>query len=189
MEGLGRFRSVEACAVTEEDVLRLESCERCPRREEAQGRVDAERLAGGAEVVEAAERVRADEDPRLGKPERDFPPEALPDDREGDERRALNVRERRHVEREAEAAGDGCAVPFVTVEELDDACWRAEHGDPLVKALAVDDVRQPDSVLGADRVRRPPKPFSLDAPPEAVLELVVEKERHGETMARGSHQC
>ena len=150
--------------------------------------MDAERLAGRAEVVEAAECVRANEDPLLGEPERDFAPEALPDDREGDERRAFDVRERRHVERDAEAVGDGCTVPLVAVEELDDACGLAERGDPLVQALAVDDVREPDAVLGANRVRRSRNPISFDAPAEAVLELVVEKERHGETMARGSYE-
>jgi hypothetical protein len=37
-------------------------------------------------------------------------------------------------------------------------------------------------------VRCPREPVALDAPAEAVLELVVESERHGKTMARGSHQ-
>ena len=178
---------MEPCAVTKEDVLRLETRERCPGREEAEGRVDAERLAGRAEVVEAAECVRADEDSLFGEPERDLAPKALSDDREGDERRALDVRVRRHVERDAEAVGDGCAVALVAVEELNDGCGLSERADPLVEAFAVDDVREPDAVLGADRVRSARDPVSLDAPAEAVLELVVEKERHGETMARDAH--
>jgi hypothetical protein len=37
-------------------------------------------------------------------------------------------------------------------------------------------------------VRGAPDPVSLGAPAEAVLELVVEMERHGETMARGAHE-
>ena len=70
--------AVDALAVPEEQVLRLEAAERAPRRGQAQERVNAERLAAGEEVAEAPERVAADEDPSLGPPQGDLAPDAAP---------------------------------------------------------------------------------------------------------------
>jgi hypothetical protein len=72
---------VKPFAVAEEDVLGLEAGERAARRAQAEQRVHAKRLAVRAEVAEAPERVAADEDSLLRKPERDLPPEASSHDR------------------------------------------------------------------------------------------------------------
>ncbi len=169
--------------MAEEDVLRLEAAERATRWSQTQERVNAERLTARAEVAEAPERVAADEDSLCRKPERDLPPEPSAHDRQHDERRTRNVRERRHVEGNAETLGDRSAVALVTVDELDDSGRLTEGADPLVEARAVDDVRQPDASADPERMRRALEALSLEMPAESVIELFTETELHGNTIA------
>jgi DNA polymerase (family X) len=174
---------VYALAVAVEDVLRLEAAERAARREEAQHGVDAEWLVSRAEVAEAPERVAADEDLLLRKPERDLAPEPASHDRQHDERRPRHVGERRDVEGDSEPVGDLSAVTLVAVDELDDSGRLAERADPLVEAGAVDDVGQPHASSGPERVRGALQPLSFGMPAESVFEFVTETELHGNTIA------
>ena len=171
-----------ALAVSAEDVEWLEAGERLARRLEPQERVDADRLVGGAEVADRAERVADDQDPLLGEPKRHLLPEPAPDDRDHLERRLGHSVEGRHVQRDAEAARDGRTVALVAVEQLDHASRLAELPDPLVDPGPVEDVRQPHGVPDSDRVRGALEADRLRGPAEAVLELVDETELHGETM-------
>ncbi len=174
---------MKALTVSKEDMLRLDGAEGATRREEAQERMDAERLVARREVADAAEGIAADENSLLGEPESDLPPEPSPHERQHDERRTGHVREGRDVKRNAESLRNRCVVALVTVDELDDADRLAERADPLVDPWAVDDVRQPDAPSGEDGVRRPPKPLAFGAPAESVVELVEKSELHGNTMA------
>jgi hypothetical protein len=167
----------------EEDMLRLEAAEGATRRAQTQERMDAKRLAPRAEVVEAAERVAAHENPLGGKPEGDLPPEPAPDEGQNDERRAGHLREWRHVEGDAEPLGDRGAVALVTIDELDDSGRLAERADPLVETRSVDDVRQPNVFSDPESVRGALQPLSLGMPAESVLELVTESKLHGNTIA------
>ena len=171
-----------ALAVAAEDVERLEAGERAARRLEPQERVDADRLVGGAEVADRAERVADDQDPLCGEPKRHLLPEPAPDDRDHLERRVGHAVEGCHVERNTEAACNGRAIALVAVEQLDHRTRLAELRDPLVDAGPVEDVRQPHGVPDADRVRGALEAVALGHPAEAVLELVDEAELHGETM-------
>jgi DNA polymerase (family 10) len=164
--------------MAEQNVLRLEAGERPLRREEAEQRMDSERLALGAEVAEAAERVGADEDPLLREPEGDL----LPDSPVEDRARLEPVGSFEDVERNPEPRGDCGAVALVPVEELDDPGRFAERADPLVQSWAVDGVRQPDAPAGTNRVRGSRNLRFLEVPREALLELVGEFERHGKLL-------
>jgi hypothetical protein len=173
---------VDALAVTEEDVFRLDAAEGATRWGQTKERVNAEWFAPCAEVTEAAERVAADEDPLSRKPERDLPPEHASCDRQNDERHTRHVRERCYVERDAEPFGNRSAVALVTVDELDDCGGLPERTDPLIETGAVDDVHQPDLLSGSDGVRGSPQSLSLAMPTEPVLELVDESKLHGNTI-------
>ena len=140
-------------AVPEQDMLGLESAERAARREEAQERMDAERLVAREEVGQAPQSVAADEDPLLGEPEGDLTPEPAPHDGQNDERRSRHLCERRDVEWHPEAVGDLRVVALVAVDELYDSRRLAQGADPLVQARAVDDVRQPDASSHPESVR------------------------------------
>ena len=181
-DGLGDSLAVAALAVSAEDVERLEAGEGLARRLEAQERVDADRLVGGAEVADRAERVADDQDPLPGEPKCHLLPESAADDRDHLERRVGHSVEGRHVQRDAEAARDDRTVPLVAVEELDDAFRLAELRDPLVDPGPVEDVRQPHGVLDSDRVRGALEAVAFPRPAEAVLELVDEAKLHGKTM-------
>jgi DNA polymerase (family 10) len=173
---------VAALAMSAEDVERLEACERLARRLESQERVDADRLVGGAEVADRAERVADDQDPLRGEPERHLLPEPAADDRDHLERRVGDSVEGRHVERDAEAARDRGAVALVTVEELDHASGLPELRDSLVDPGPVEDVSQPNGVPDSNRVRGSFEAIAFRRPADAVLELVDETELHGKTM-------
>lgn len=165
-----------------EHVLRLEAPEGIPRWEQAQERMDAEALAGRAEVAGAAEGVCADDDALLRKPERDLPPALEADDGSDDEGRSRQIGQRRDMERHTEPVRDRGAVALVPVEELDDAGRLAEGAEPVVEAVAVDRVGQPHTAVCQHGVRGAAQKLPLGQPAEAVLELVAESERHGDTI-------
>ena len=142
---------MDALAVPEEDMLRLQAAEGATGRDKAQERVDTQRLSTCSKVGEAAERVGAHEDPLRRKPEGDLPPEPAPDEGQHDKRRARDLRERCHVERDAKPLGDRGAVPLVPVDELDHACRVTERAYSLVDAPAVDHVGQPDAAPDFER--------------------------------------
>ena len=165
--------------MAEEDVLRLEAAERATRREPDAGtgeRRTAHRARGSSRGSRARRRRPG---PLRRKPERDLAPEPSAHDRQHDERRTRNVRERRHVEGNAETLGDRSAVALVTVDELDDSGRFTEGADPLVEARAVDDVRQPDASADPERMRRALEALSLEMPAESVIELFTETSSMG----------
>ena len=77
------------------------------------------------------------------------------------------------------AGGEGRAVAGVAVEELEDAPHLAQGGDPLVQAVPVDRIHEPDPTLVGQRVRGPLHGGRLGGDPaEAPVVLVREGEVH-----------
>ena len=144
--------------------------------------MDADLLTGRDEVADAPERIGTHQDALAGKPESDLQPVLPADDRQHDERPSRPVCERSHVQRHAEPPCNLGAVALVPVEELDDPGRLAQHGDPLVQILSVDDVGQPDTVTGEHGVRGASQEVALGRPAKALLELVAETELHGNTI-------
>ncbi len=128
------------------------------------------RSLSGAEELERAEDVRAEQRPALRLPERDLPPEAVVQHRQRLKRRAGEALERPH-ERDAEPRRPGRAVARVTVEQLQDACRLAERPDAVLELRRVDGVDQPDAAVHAQGVRGALEGL-VDRPAEAVLLLV-----------------
>src|SRR5439155_18542571 len=140
--------SVDALAVPEQDVLRSETGECLPRRQESQEWMDAEDLpAREAEIAGASQSVAADEYALLSEPECDLAPEATATDRAHLERRACDAFERRAVQLDPEPLRHGGTIAAVPIEELDDAGGSPEGLDPLLDLGAVESVDHPDPTL------------------------------------------
>jgi hypothetical protein len=142
------------------------------RGQEAEEGVDADRLAGRAEVGRRAEGVAADEDALVLPPERDFPPAGKSDDPAKRERRAPNAVEGDDMERDAEPLGELGAVTVVAVEKLDHSGGPAGMADSLLEALGSQRIDEPHGALHDQRVGRPLEEPRLD-PTEPMLELVT----------------
>ena len=165
---------MHALPVAAENVLGLESCE-STRWQEPQQRMDADLLAGCAEVCGRSQRIGADENPLLRPPKGGLAPEAAPNDREHLKRGPGNAVERDIVERHPEPGGQGGAVASVAVEEPDYASLPTEHVDPLLDTFAVDRIDYPDALPGEERVRGALHERRLGRDPaEAAAELVAE---------------
>ena len=177
MQRRSRVLAVVALAVAEEQVPGLHVAQRSSWRKEAQERMHSERLVRGTEVADAAEGVSGDQDSLGREPERDLAPRRQAHDLSHLERRTWHTVERSHVERDAQAPGDGHTVTAVTVEQLHDACGLAERPDPLVDAVPVDRISDPDTLPGQHCVRGTLEEL-VGHPAEAVLELVEEPDLH-----------
>jgi hypothetical protein len=91
------------------------------RRSRPEQWVHGEALAGPKVVACRAERVRADQHPLCGPPERGLPPPATVAHAKDLEGRAGNPAEKQAVEVHADPLGQARAVALVAIEQLDDA--------------------------------------------------------------------
>src|SRR3954469_20948528 len=125
----GRRLLVDALAVADENVLRVERCKPA-RREETEERVDTDAVADREEVADRPERAPANEHAPLGPPERDLAPLPPPHEWDELERRAVLPRVRDDVV-DPEPIRQLRRVPRVPVEELDHARDVSEGGNRL----------------------------------------------------------
>ena len=141
---------------------------------QAPERVHGQPLVAGAVVAGGAERVGADERPPLGPPESAFAPA------EADRLERADAAARNRVVRDAETARDRAAVPRVPVEQLEHPARLAQRPHPLVEALGIDRVDEPDAALVVtERVRAAAHELGrIGHPAEPELELVDDVERH-----------
>ena len=167
---------MQTLSVAAEDVTRRGVAEPT-RRPQPQQRVKPEQLAVDALRRYGAERVRADEHRALRPPEGDLGPDPAVANREEVEGGACDRRPRHRVERHAEPPRERLAVAPVPVEQLNHARRLAGRADPLVDALAVDRVDDPDVSRDDERVRAAVEEAVLD-PAEGEGKLVAEADRH-----------
>ena len=172
---------MNACAVPDEHVFRLEAAE-APRRGEAEQRVNREALAGRAKVRGGSERVRTDQHALGRPPERDLAPAGEANDADDVERGGGEVR-RDAVERHAEPRRESGTVPVMPVEELDDARRLAEIANSGIDAAGIERIDDPNPPVRPQGVRAPLDPARLE-PAEAELELVAERGRHDRSIPR-----
>ena len=181
--------AVPAFAMADEHVLGAETPQR-PGREEAQERMDADRLRPRAIEGDRPERIRADEDPPLRPPERHLLPEPPRGDREEGERRlGQRARGRRDAARRASRrtprsrgrAGPGAGSPR--------PARRARGRAPRCPSASIGSISQTrPSTASACAVL--PQPRVLD-PAEAALDLVDPAHRGrltGSGIAKRPHQ-
>ena len=169
--------AVHALAVSAENVARTDAAEPLPRRDRTQKRMNAEHLAWSAEGRNRPESVGDAEHPLLVPPERGLLPEAALADEQELERDAVEPSERHDVMRYAEARGESSAVARMAVEQLNNATGLAERANPVVHAIRLDRIDDPDASGGQQRMRRSLHPTGVD-PAEAPVGLVAEA-RHG----------
>jgi hypothetical protein len=168
---------VHALAVPEEDVMRLDTAQP-PRGKKTKQRMQRKPLAGDAQLGNRAERVSANEDPRLLPPERDLLPEPALADEQELEGRALDPFPRHDVMRHAEPSGERRAVAVVPIEELDHPGRLARGTHSLLDSLPVDRIQEPEAAVHDENMRAPEQEL-LDDPPEAVrTELVAKANLH-----------
>ena len=148
MQGRRGLDAVDALAMTEEDVLRLEAVERASWRNEPEQWMHSERLTARDEITGAAERIAAGQDPFGREPERDLPPPPPAQDRPELERGPRRSVPRSHVQRDAEPLCDRGAISAVAIHKLDDPRRLAERANPFVDSGTVDDIDQPDPAAG-----------------------------------------
>jgi hypothetical protein len=132
--------------------------------------MQADALAGRAEVADRAERVRADERARRRLPERYLSPPPTLSHRQDLERRIADRLPGAEV-RHTEALRPRGAAALVAIEQLQHARRLAERAHALLELRHIDGVGQPDAALDDERVRRPAHELVL-RPAEAALPLV-----------------
>jgi hypothetical protein len=119
---------------------------------EAKQRVEPEHLTRGAEVTRGSEDISADENALFGPPEgRLLPAEAI-DHTKYFEWSPRNAFEGHAEERHAEARGQRCAIPVVSVEELSDTDRPAERQHTLLHPICIHRIDEPDAATQEQRV-------------------------------------
>ncbi len=176
-----RVSPVDAFAVPDQQVLRLESAERVARRREPEQQVNAGPIRSCREEPVRADRLGDDERP-LGRPPecRLAPaPGALHHD---DLEWAVRNRVRNDEVRDAELARDRGTVAVVPVEQLKNGARLADFAGAGERGLVADRVDEPDAPAGRKRVRRPGRGL-VDEPREAGCAAVVaEADAHHERL-------
>lgn len=160
-------------AVPAQDVTRGQTLDKVPRGHDPEERVHREALVARPVVARRPERIRAGEDLRLGPPERDLAPAAAVAHDPELERCARHRHPRHDVVQYAETIRERGAVALVPVEELDHPRGLAEPAHPLLDAVGVQGIEEPDAAAGDECVRTALHELVAD-PAKPELALVAE---------------
>lgn len=175
--------------MADENAFGSDTAKRRPGRFQSQGRMDAERLVAGQEVVDGSDRL-GDHERSVGRIiEGHLLPEAVVDDGDRPEPgvgefvvepsdRGVDVagdavEPLREVNRNVVAVRDRRGVAFVSVESDDDAGHVAELGQQIVEPLGVDRIDHPDLTVDLEGVTGPLHPFvGVGDPPDTAVESI-----------------
>ena len=143
--------------MSDRDHRRIEAVERAPRREGPHQRMHAEPVARpGEEGAGRAQRLRADQQAPVGKPEQRLMPARTVDHRpllDPLHLHTVATEGNGHQARHAEAGGDLGRVALMAIEQRDDAQHRADPGQRGIEAGDVDRVGDQAAAGDSDRAR------------------------------------